>query len=130
MSRQLVPASVVSSDQALAARCAALEARVAALEAAEQQRQQRQRVAGLRRGDAAFLVRLIPALRSLMGSEEFLARDLVDSEHPLVVRLVAGRSKKTLGRLLARAEGVAIGEYAIAGCGRELGVKKYRIEGF
>jgi hypothetical protein len=115
---------------AMPAWAVALAARVAALETAEAVRAQRQRITGLRRGDAALLGKLVIALRSLLGSdEEFIARDLAETTHPIVRELLGNRSKKSIGRLLSRACDVPIGDYMIIARGVELRVRKYCVVG-
>ena len=78
-------------------------ARVATLE--QQQRRP------LSRADLAVLARLLPVLGAAYGDEGFTSRDCVedaaDEAHGL--RLVLGQmSAKAIGKLLARANGIAV----------------------
>lgn len=97
----------------------ALEARIATLEARESARDGRQRLAGLRRGDAALGARLLAALAIVLDPDSSFQSDFVgDSRDSNLRYIVDGRSTKKLGRLLARIEGVPLGEFVLVADGR------------
>jgi hypothetical protein len=105
-------------------RVASLEQRVRVLELAlaallEQQRRT------LSRREWALLERLYPAIGGAFGSERFASRDLAAS--PTLRLVLGGRSVKTIGRLLARAVGIAIDGFVVERCGRELRVTLWRV---
>jgi len=65
-----------------------------------------------------LLARLLPAIAGARGSEPFAARDLED-EHPELVPIIAGRSPKAIGRVLAEAEGMIV-QLSISFCFSEM----------
>ena len=86
---------------ALRANLLALTARVAVLE-------QRQPARPLRQADLAILARLLPVLGATYGEDGFTSRDCAEDDAP-GLRLVVGQmSVKAIGKLLARANGIAI----------------------
>jgi len=91
--------------------CAALRADVVRLAGRVSALEQQQPRRPLSRADVATLVRLLPVLGATYGDEGFTSRDCVedaaDEAHGL--RLVLGQmSAKAIGKLLARANGIAI----------------------
>jgi len=123
-----MPATIPRRDalvEQLEQRIAQLEQRLVALEAARASR----RAARRRRGDAAVLARLVPALRALIGSAEFAACDLAETRDVTVRAALGTSSPKTIGRLLTRADGVEIDGCVIVACGDERGARLYRLEG-
>lgn len=117
----------VTADAGVRARLEALEARIAALEAQEAARTQRQRIAGLRRGDQALAAQLLPALAFRLGSCEFLSDYLSETRDPNLRYIVAGRSTKTIGRLLSRIEGVAFGDDVLEAAGKVNNRRQWRV---
>jgi hypothetical protein len=98
-----------------------------AIRAALEQQQQRQ-VSTLSRADRATLERLLPAVAGAYGPETFSARDLADDDRPAVRIVVQGLSVKRLGKLLARADGVAtIAGLTLQRCGVECQATTWRI---
>src|SRR5689334_11083695 len=77
----------------------------------------------LSRADRALLVTLLPVLAEVTGGECFLARELVEASDDRVRRVLGGRSPRTIGRLLRRAEGVAVDNYCVESHGHELGLR-------
>jgi hypothetical protein len=81
----------------------------------------------LSRADRALLAKLLPAIAGARGSEEFTSRDLAADSSP-ALRLVLRRlSVKQIGRLLARAEGIAIDGWIVQRCGIEINVALWRV---
>jgi hypothetical protein len=81
----------------------------------------------LSREDRVLLARLLPAIAGARGSEEFTSRDLAADSSP-ALRLVLRRlSVKQIGRLLARAEGMAIDGWLVQRCGVEINVALWRV---
>jgi hypothetical protein len=121
------PRGLCGGCAALTHQIAALVADVAVLKAAEAARVQRQQVAGLRRGDAAALVKILPAIAGAWGSEPFLSEHLADTAGLRIV--LAGRSPKKIGRLLARAEGVPLAGYVVEADGKDGNRRRWRVRG-
>jgi hypothetical protein len=81
----------------------------------------------LSRGDRTILARLLPAIGGALGSEEFTSRDLA-CHSASGLRLVLRRlSAKSIGRLLARADGVPIDGWLVERCGVEINVALWRV---
>ena len=100
-----------------------LRLRVGVLEAAETQRQR----ARLKRGELRTLQTWLPAVVGALGSEEFLARELAET-NDVGLRLVVGdRSARSVGRLLARAEGIDIGGFVVVSSGVEVNVRRWSV---
>jgi hypothetical protein len=112
--RQAVADPVAS----LALQLSAVEQRVAALEATEAARQQRQRLKGLRRGDAALVARLLAAIAQAWATTPFLSEHLHESLDVNLRYLLAGRSTRKIGRLLGRAEGMPFGAFVVEAAGK------------
>jgi len=75
----------------------------------------------LSRRDLDVLARLLPAIGGVYGSDAFLVREVIASADP-GVRLVRGDlSAKALGKLLARAAGLAVDGLVIERVGVEDG---------
>lgn len=81
----------------------------------------------LSRADRAQLAQMLPAIAGVYGPETFSARDLVEDDRPAVRLVVQGRSVKQLGKLLARADGVAIEGLMLQRQGREYQVTQWQI---
>lgn len=82
----------------------------------------------LSRADQEALTRLLPAVTGLLGSEWFLARDLCADSRPALRLVLADHlTSKRLGRLLLRADGVAIGGFVVERGGLELGSTLWRV---
>jgi hypothetical protein len=110
----------------LARRLAALEAEVAMLKAAEAARVQRQCVAGLRRADAALGARLLQALALALDPDTPFQSDFLSESRDVNLRfIVAGRSTKTIGRLLSRIEGVPLGGFVLVADGMVNGRRQW-----
>jgi len=62
----------------------------------------------LSRGDRATLARLLPVLGATYGEDGFTSRDCAEDEVPGLRLVVRQMSAKAIGKLLARADGVAI----------------------
>jgi hypothetical protein len=81
----------------------------------------------LTRADRAVLAKILPAVSGAYGPETFTARDLVEDDRPAVRLVVGGRSVKQLGKLLARADGMAIDGLMLERQGLEFQVTMWRI---
>jgi hypothetical protein len=112
----------IRPPDALVDRVAALERQVRALEAERDARRRR-----LSLDDRRCLASVLPALSGCWGPEQFSVRDVFDD--PRLVRLVAGRSPKALGKLFARASGSVIGAYVLADGGPEAAPRRWRVDG-
>ena len=89
--------------------------------------ERQQRPSSLSRADRAALGRILPAVAGTLGSEWFLARDLRADSRPALRLVLADLTSKRLGRLLLRADGVAIGGFVVERGGRELGSTLWRV---
>jgi hypothetical protein len=81
----------------------------------------------LSRTDRATLTRLLPAVAGVLGPETFSARDLAEDDRPAVRIVVQGRSVKRLGKLLSRADGIAIDGLMLQRQGLEYQVTTWQI---
>lgn len=89
--------------------------------------ERQQRPSSLSRADRAALGRILPAITGTLGSEWFLARDLRADSRPALRLVLADLTSKRLGRLLLRADGVAIGGFVVERGGLELGSTLWRV---
>ena len=79
------------------------------------------------RADRAFLGKLLPVLAATYGSDGFTSRDCHEDDDP-GLRLVLGpMSPKKIGKLLARAEDIAIDGLTLQRMGLEYQVTTWRI---
>ena len=62
----------------------------------------------LTRQDRAVLARLLPVLGATFGSEPFSSRDALEDDTSALRLVTTGMSAKSIGRLLARGDGLAI----------------------
>jgi len=83
----------------------------------------------LTRGDRALLAQLLPAIAGALGSEEFCSRDLTCHSAPALRLVLRQRSAKSIGKLLARAEGIPIADFVVQRRGTELRVGLWRVVG-
>jgi hypothetical protein len=113
------------------ARLLALECVVASMKAREAERDDRQRRARLKKGDPGYLARLLPAIHGAWGSDPFLSRHLAKPDDAGLGLVLQGRTAKTIGRLLGRAEGNPIGDYVLEACGKDPieRVRRWRVVG-
>jgi hypothetical protein len=82
----------------------------------------------LSRTDQARLARLLPAIAGALGSEEFTSRDLACHSAPALRLVLRGLSAKSIGRLLARADGVpTIDGWVVERRGVEINVALWRV---
>ena len=82
----------------------------------------------LTRPDRTKLAEILPAIVGTLGSERFASRDLVADDAAPTLRLVfRGVTVKSIGRLLARAEGIPINGLIVERCGIEINVTLWRI---
>jgi len=80
------------------------------------------------REDRDRLAAILPAIAGALGSEAFASRDLVSDDAAPALRVVlAGLTVKSIGRLLARAEGTPINGYMVERCGVEINVTLWRV---
>jgi hypothetical protein len=94
------------------------------LAALEQPRQ----VSPMTRADRARLAAILPAIAGALGSEPFASRDLkADDAAPALRVVLKGLTVKSIGRLLARAEGIPIGGLLVERCGVEINVTLWRV---
>ena len=70
---------------------------------------------------------MLPALAGTYGAAEFTARDVSEDDRPAVRLVVGGYSAKRLGKLLARADGLAVDGLQLQRNGLEFGVSVWRI---
>jgi hypothetical protein len=88
---------------------------------------ERRPVSALSRSDRALMARLLPAAGGVFGSEQFLTRDLFESEAAAVKLVTRGLNVRQVGRLFRRGEGQAIDGYMIQRDGAELNAILWRI---
>jgi hypothetical protein len=88
---------------------------------------ERRPAASLSRDDRAYLARLLPVLGGVYGSEGFTSRDCVEDDAPAVRLVLEGRSAKAIGKLLARAEGIAIAGLLVRRTGVDGQVTVWRV---
>lgn len=81
----------------------------------------------LSREDLRALARMLPAIGGALGSEPFLARDLIASDNRSVRLVVQGYSSKRLGKLFMRAAGQQVDGYVVEEAGEELRVVLWRV---
>jgi hypothetical protein len=82
----------------------------------------------LSKTDRAMLERLLQALAVVFpGGELFTSRELVEHPAPGLRVLRRGLSTKQIGRLLTRADGIAIGGFKVEKVGSELHVCLWRV---
>jgi hypothetical protein len=81
----------------------------------------------LSRADLELLGRLLPAIGGALGSEQFTSRDLAAHSAPGLRLVLRGLSVKQIGRLLARADGIAIDGWVVERCGIEINVALWRV---
>jgi hypothetical protein len=81
----------------------------------------------LSRADRARLARLLPAIGGALGSEEFTSRDLGCHSSSGLRLVLRGLSVKQIGRLLARADGLAIDGWLVERRGIEINVALWRV---
>jgi hypothetical protein len=79
----------------------------------------------LSRDDRKLLMRLLPAIGGALGSEVFTSRDLACHAAPRLV--LRGRSAKSIGKLLARADGRPIEGWIVERVGSEINVALWRV---
>ena len=103
-----------AADSALASRVAQIETRLARVE-------QRLSPSPLRREDHAALQRILPAIAGALGSECFLSSEIVASDNPALVLVLADMNARRLGRLLRRGDGVEVEGYMVRASGTEAG---------
>jgi hypothetical protein len=77
--------------------------------------------------DRAALARILPAVAGAYGETAFTSRDLFDDPSPAVHFVVKGLSAKSIGKLLARAEGTPIAGLMVVRDGRAINVTQWRI---
>jgi hypothetical protein len=104
-----------------------LRAMLAELQAIRAAVEQPRRPLTVTRADRAYLVRLLPAVGGVFGSESFAARDLLEHDSAAVRLVVDGSTAKKLGQLLRRAEGHPIDGLMVERSGIELGVVLWQI---
>ena len=68
-----------------------------------------------------------PAIVGAWWSAEFIVRELATADDAGLRLIVGGRSAKTLGRLLARAESVDVAGFVAQSCGTEINVRVWRV---
>lgn len=83
--------------------------------------------AALTRQDRAYLEKLLPVLAGCFGSEPFSSRDVVESESAAVHLVAGGMGAKSIGRLLARANGLAIDGLTVRRVGLEYGAALWSV---
>jgi hypothetical protein len=88
---------------------------------------QQQRKPSLARTDRTRLERILPAVAGALGSEPFTSRDLAADRSPALRVVLRNLSAKSIGKLLARAEGLEIGGWLIKRCGVEINVTLWRV---
>jgi hypothetical protein len=83
----------------------------------------------LTREDRRVLARLLPVLGATFGSEGFSSRDVVEDTSPALQLAAQGLSVKSIGRLLARAEGLGIDGLMVVRQGTECHVTLWSVVG-
>jgi hypothetical protein len=89
--------------------------------------QQQRPIGPLSRADRVVLARMLPAVSGVYGPETFSARDLAEDDRPAVRLVVQGRSVKQIGKLLSRADGIAIDGLMLQRQGLEYQVTTWQI---
>jgi hypothetical protein len=93
----------------------------------EELRAARRPVVSLSRADRARLARILPAIGGVVGSDEFLVRELFESDAAALRLVLRGLTPIQTGRLLRRAEGRIIDAYRIERSGAELHTTLWRV---
>ena len=81
----------------------------------------------LTRADRALLVVMLPPIAGAFGSHAFASREVRESRSPGVRLVCKNMSVKTIGKLLARAEGQPVDGYVVMNAGTELNVNLWKI---
>ena len=81
----------------------------------------------LTRRDRDRLAAILPVIAAHLGSEPILTRDILEDGSPALRLVVKSLSARSLGRLLQRAEGAAIGGYTVERAGMAAGAVLWRI---
>lgn len=97
-------------------RLAALEATVAHLRARVEVLERPR----LTRADRLVLLRLLPVLAGVFGSDPFTSRDVVDDPSAALQLVLGGRTAKQIGRLLRRATGQPLAGFVVECAGIEI----------
>jgi hypothetical protein len=79
------------------------------------------------RADRQALARILPAIGGAMGSDLFVAREVVRHDSSAVQVALDGMNAKSLGRLFLRADGIAIDGYVVQREGAELNCALWRV---
>jgi hypothetical protein len=115
-------------DEAAHELIAAMEARMVAVESELARVLARDSRPSLSRADRERLGRILPVIVGVLGSELFLVREVLASDHPGLRLVLRGLNAKRLGRLFRRATDQSIGAYVIRREGSEGGAVLWCIE--
>jgi hypothetical protein len=88
---------------------------------------QRRPASTLSREDYTRLARLLPAVGGQLGSEPFIASEVIEHDSPAVRVAARGLSARQLGRLLRRATGQPVAGLVIERLGSEAGAAIWRL---
>lgn len=89
--------------------------------------EQQRRPSRLTRCDREQLARVLPVIVAAFGSELFTVREVYEHDSAGLRLVLAGVSRKQLGRLLQRAEGAIVDGFAVQRDGSEVGAVLWRI---